>query len=80
VLGIVGGPGYSPPPPPRGFFVPGGHVETWGVRLAAELGDSYVGVEHAFLAMIGPAATAMPTRPRVGPARGVTRRAAVDEK
>jgi hypothetical protein len=52
VLGIVGGPGYSPPPPPRGFFLPGGHVETWGVRLAAELGDSYLGVEHAFLAMI----------------------------
>ena len=52
VLGIVGGPGYSPPPPPRGFFAPGGQVETWGVRLAAELGDSYLGLEHAFLAMI----------------------------
>jgi Clp amino terminal domain, pathogenicity island component len=51
VLGIVGGPGYSPPPPPR-VFVPRSHVESWGVRLAAELGDSYVGVEHAFLAMI----------------------------
>jgi ClpA/ClpB-like protein len=52
VLGIVGGPGYSPPPLPRGFVVPGGHVETWGVRLAAERGDSYLGVEHALLAMI----------------------------
>ena len=51
VLGIIGGPGYSPPLPPR-FFVPGSHVESWGVRLAAERGDSYVGVEHAFLAMI----------------------------
>jgi hypothetical protein len=51
VLGILNGPGYSPPPPPR-FFVRDGHVELWGAKLAHDMGDSYLGVEHAFLAMI----------------------------
>jgi hypothetical protein len=51
VLGILGGPGYSPPSPPR-FFPRNGYVEPWGVRTAAEMGDSHVGVEHALLAMI----------------------------
>ncbi len=51
VLGIVGGPGYSPPSPPR-FFPRNGFVEPWGFRTAAEMGDSHVGVEHALLAMI----------------------------
>jgi hypothetical protein len=51
VLGILDGPGYSPPPPPR---FPGrvGDVQPWGFKTAADLGDSYVGVEHAFLALI----------------------------
>jgi Clp amino terminal domain, pathogenicity island component len=52
VQGILDSPGYSPPPPPR-FFVPHGYVQpSWGVRVAVEMGDSYLGVEHAFLAMI----------------------------
>lgn len=51
VLGILHSPGYSPPPPPR-ILVPAGHVRTWGAEVAFEMGDSYIGVEHAFLAMI----------------------------
>ena len=61
VRGILEGPGYSPPPPPRAFgalaaMVPGfrnGYVEpSWGAGVAAEMGDSYLGVDHALLAMI----------------------------
>ncbi len=51
VLGIINGPGYSPPPPPR-FPVGDSYVQQWGWRLADQMGDSYVGLEHAFLAMI----------------------------
>jgi len=51
VLGILNSPGYSPPPPPR-LLVRGGYVQTWGAEIAFEMGDSYLGVEHAFLAMI----------------------------
>jgi hypothetical protein len=51
VLGIVNGPGYSPPPPPR-FPMREGHVRMWGAEVAFDMGDSYIGVEHAFLAMI----------------------------
>ena len=61
VRGILDSPGYSPPPSPRGFgalaaMVPGvrnGYVEpSWGVGVAVEMGDSYLGVDHALLAMI----------------------------
>ena len=51
VLGILNSPGYSPPPPPRSF-VPRFYVRPWGAETAAEMGDSYLGVEHALLAMI----------------------------
>jgi hypothetical protein len=51
VLSILNDPGYSPPPPPK-FLVPDGHVRAWGAEVAFEMGDSYVGLEHAFLAMI----------------------------
>ena len=51
VRAIVDSPGYSPPPPPR-VFVRNGHVESWGARVAVEMGDSHLGVEHALLAMI----------------------------
>jgi ATP-dependent Clp protease ATP-binding subunit ClpA len=51
VLGIVNGPGYSPPSPPR-FLTRDGYVQTWGARVAVEMGDSHIGLEHAFLAMI----------------------------
>jgi hypothetical protein len=51
VLAILSDPSYSPPSPPR-FYVPAGYVHLWGAELAVERGDSYIGVEHAFLAMI----------------------------
>jgi Clp amino terminal domain, pathogenicity island component len=51
VLGIVNGPGYSPPPAPR-FLAGDGYVQTWGADVAFHMGDSYIGVEHALLAMI----------------------------
>jgi hypothetical protein len=51
VLGILSSPGYSPPPPPR-FPVRDGYVQTWGAEIVFEMGDSCIGVEHAFLAMI----------------------------
>jgi len=58
---ILESPGYSPPSPPVLFetlaaIVPGaryGYVEpSWGVGVAVEMGDSYLGMEHALLAMI----------------------------
>lgn len=49
---ILGSPGYSPPPPFRGSFVRGSIPPLWGVRVAAEMGKSHLGAEHAFLAMI----------------------------
>jgi hypothetical protein len=61
VRSILDSPSYSPPPPPRFFgplaaMVPGvrnGYVEpSWGVGVAVEMGDSHLGMEHAFLAMI----------------------------
>jgi len=61
VRAILDSPGYSPPPPPPVFgalaaMTPGvrnGYVEpSWGVGGAVEMGDSYLGVEHALLAMI----------------------------
>jgi hypothetical protein len=61
VRGILDSPGYSPSPPPLLFetlaaIVPGvrnGYVEpSWGVGIAIEMGDSYLGMEHALLAMI----------------------------
>jgi hypothetical protein len=49
---IMDSPGYSPPAPPR-LFVPHMHVQPgWGANVAVEMGDSHIGVEHAFLAMI----------------------------
>jgi hypothetical protein len=51
VLTILASPGYSPPAPPR-FPVPGGYVEQWGADVAVQMGDSYLGVEHALLAML----------------------------
>jgi ClpA/ClpB-like protein len=51
VRGILDSPGYSPPPPPR-VFVRNDNVRPLGSGVAVERGDSYLGVEHAFLAMI----------------------------
>ncbi len=51
VLGILNSPGYSPPPLPR-LLTRDGYVQEWGADIAFEMGDSYIGVEHAFLAMI----------------------------
>ena len=51
VLGILNRPGYSPPPAPR-TFVPRFHLQPWGAETAVEMGDSYIGAEHALLAMI----------------------------
>jgi hypothetical protein len=52
VLGILNGPGYTRPADPRRLPARGGYVLTWGAEVAFEMGDSYIGVEHAFLAMI----------------------------
>jgi Clp amino terminal domain, pathogenicity island component len=51
VLAIVREPGYALPPPPS---IPGGDdlVRLWGAEEAFEMGDSSVGLVHAFLAMI----------------------------
>ena len=51
VLGILNGPGYSRPTDPR-LLPHDGYVQEWGAEVAVEMGDSYIGVEHAFLAMI----------------------------
>jgi hypothetical protein len=51
VLAIVASPGYTPPAGPR-VRLRGSHVPAWGAEVAFELGDSYIGVEHALLAMI----------------------------
>ena len=51
VLGILNGPGYSPLPPPR-FPARAGDVQMWGAQVASEMGDCYLGVEHALVAMI----------------------------
>jgi hypothetical protein len=51
VLGILNGPGYTPPPPPR-FAVRDGDVRVWGMEVAIEMSDSYIGLEHALLAMM----------------------------
>jgi Clp amino terminal domain, pathogenicity island component len=48
VLGILNGPGYSPP----GHSMRDGYVRPWGAEVAVEMGDSYIGTEHALLAMI----------------------------
>jgi Clp amino terminal domain, pathogenicity island component len=61
VRGILNSPGYSAPPSSRGFgalatMVPGfrnGYMgPSWGVGVAVKRGDSYLGVDHALLAMI----------------------------
>ena len=52
VRAILDSPGYSPPPPPK-VFLRNDYVEAgWGWTVAAEMGDSYLGLEHALLAMI----------------------------
>jgi hypothetical protein len=51
VLDILSGPGYTPPPAPR-FLARNSHVQIWGAEVAVEMGDSHIGLEHAFLAMI----------------------------
>jgi hypothetical protein len=56
VLGIMGSPGYSPPPAPR-FPARAGDVNLLGAEVAIEMGDSYLGAEHAFMAMIRDRAT-----------------------
>jgi hypothetical protein len=51
VVEILNSPDYSPPPRPR-ILVPAGYVQPWGAEVAFEMGDSYLGLEHAFLSMI----------------------------
>ncbi len=51
VLAIMNGPGYTPPAGRR-VPVPTHYVEPWGADIAAEMGDSYIDVAHALLAMI----------------------------
>lgn len=51
VLAILASPGYSPPAPGR-FPRREGYVEPWGADVAIQMNDSYIGAEHAFLAII----------------------------
>lgn len=51
VMEIVNAPDYSPPPRPR-MLVPAGYVQPWGAEVAFEMGDSYLGLEHALLSML----------------------------
>lgn len=51
VLRIMASPDYSPPPKPK-FLLSNGYVRMWGADVAFEMGDSYIGAEHALLAMI----------------------------
>ncbi len=52
VRAILDSPGYLSPPPSRGSFVRGPVPPLWGARVAAEMGDSHLGAEHALLEMI----------------------------
>jgi hypothetical protein len=53
VLAIIGGPDYSPPSSDGFRFpVPDGHVRKTGAKIAIAMGDTYLGLEHALLAMI----------------------------
>jgi ClpA/ClpB-like protein len=52
VLALISDPGYSPPAGPPLLFWRDWYVETLGAEVAFEMGDSYVGVEHAFLSML----------------------------
>lgn len=51
VLSIMNSPGYTPPAGRR-VPVPTHYVEPWGADVAAEMGDPYLGADHALLAMI----------------------------
>lgn len=50
-LAMVHDAGYQPPPPPQ-FSAGDSYVQTWGADVAFQMGDTYIGVEHALLAMI----------------------------
>jgi hypothetical protein len=51
VMEIVTGPGYAPPTlPPRAMLVH--RVQLWGKHVAPEMGDSYIGPEHALIEML----------------------------
>jgi hypothetical protein len=63
-LALMSSPGYTAPFPPR-FLSRAVHVQLWGADIAIELGDSYLGPEHAFLAMIRRRAT-VPARALAG--------------
>jgi hypothetical protein len=51
VLDILRSPGYTPPAAPR-LLLRGDYVQSWGAEIAFDLGDSYIGLEHAFVSMI----------------------------
>jgi ATP-dependent Clp protease ATP-binding subunit ClpA len=51
VVEILNTPDYSPPPPNK-FPKSPGYVHAWGAEVAFEMGDSYIGLEHALLSMI----------------------------
>jgi hypothetical protein len=71
VRGILASPGYLAPSPPRAVVLGGYPQPSWGARVAVEMGDSHLGLEHALLAMIRDRETV--------PARALAELASLDE-
>ena len=51
VLAIVSAPGYAPPSLPARAMLTS-RAQVWGAHVAHEMGDSYMGVEHALIEML----------------------------
>jgi hypothetical protein len=52
VLEIMADPGYVPPPVSAYAVPPDNDVQPWGVSIAFEMGDDWLGAEHVLLEMM----------------------------